>query len=107
MVSACHAFAGGPTVYHVDARPGQRRAGKKSPDARILSWQPESVQDPTRTALWLIPFSVPEVLRLVWSLVWQHAVAHAHIVAWSFFRRYHQAVAKASHYKRRLAATKT
>ncbi len=107
MVSARDALAGGPIVRHVDAGPAQRRAGKKSPDAGTLLQQPEGVQDPAWPALWLIPFSVPEVLRLVWSLVWQQAVAHAHAVAWSFFRRHHQATAKVSHYKRRLTAAKT
>ncbi|WP_157507913.1 hypothetical protein [Ktedonobacter racemifer] len=51
----------------------------------------------------MIPYTLPEVLRLVWSLVWQQIVQHAQVVAWSLFRRHHQAVAQVYHYKRRLA----
>jgi hypothetical protein len=42
------------------------------------------------------------VLRLIWSLVWQQVETIAHALAWSFFRRHHQAVAQACHYTRRL-----
>jgi hypothetical protein len=51
----------------------------------------------------VIPYTLPEVLRLIWSLVWQHVEGIAQAVAWSFFRRHHQAVAQACHYQRRLA----
>jgi len=53
----------------------------------------------------LILYTLAEVLRLIWSLVWQQVLRHAQVVAWSFFRRHHQAVAQACHYKRRLALT--
>ncbi len=62
---------------------------------------------PERIGRRLIPYTLPEVLRLIWSLAWQQAITHAHILAWSFFRRHHQAIAQACHYKRRLALTMT
>jgi hypothetical protein len=50
-----------------------------------------------------IPYTLPEMLRLIWSLVWQQVVHHAQAVAWSLFRRHHQAIAQVCHYERRLA----
>jgi hypothetical protein len=38
-------------------------------------------------------------------LVWQQVITHAQTLSWSLFRRHHQAVAKACHYKRRLAVS--
>ncbi len=76
---------------------------KKSLGAEARPKQPADLQAPERIGCLLIPYTLPEVLHLVWSLVWQQVVAHAHVIAWSFFRRHHQAVAKACHYKRRLA----
>jgi hypothetical protein len=55
----------------------------------------------------LIAYTLPEVLRLVWLLVWHQVMTHAHALAWSFFRRHHQAVAQVFHSKRRLAAFST
>lgn len=51
----------------------------------------------------LIPYTLPEVLCLIWELVWQQGKRMVHAVAWSFFRRRHQAVAQVCHYIRRLA----
>ena len=51
----------------------------------------------------LIPLTVPEVRRLLWRLVWRYAPAPAFVLAWSLWRRRHQAQARRSHYKRRLA----
>lgn len=50
----------------------------------------------------MIPYTLPEVLRVIWLLVWQHLERMVHAVAWSFFRRHHQAVAQVCHYTRRL-----
>jgi hypothetical protein len=51
----------------------------------------------------VIPYTLPEVLRVIWQLFWHQVIIPAHALAWSFFRRHHQAVAQACHYKRRLA----
>jgi hypothetical protein len=50
----------------------------------------------------LLPLPVPEVRRLVWSLVWPPPVKRGHILHWSLWRRWHQARAKEWHYRRRL-----
>ena len=51
----------------------------------------------------MIPYTVPEVLRVIWQLFWHQVITPAHTLAWSCFRRHHQAVAQACHYQRRLA----
>lgn len=51
----------------------------------------------------LLPLTVPEVRHLIWKLVWQKRSNTAEILKWSRWRRKHQARAKRSHYKRRLA----
>ena len=37
------------------------------------------------------------------KLFWHQVITPAHTLAWSCFRRHHQAVAQACHYQRRLA----
>jgi len=44
---------------------------------------------------------VPEVRHLLGSLLWRVAGDAALLWAWSLWRRAHQAVARACHYKRR------
>jgi hypothetical protein len=50
----------------------------------------------------LIPYTLPEVLRLVWSLAWQQVETVVQVLSWSFFRRHHQAAAQICHYQQRL-----
>ena len=51
----------------------------------------------------LVPLSVPEVRRLITRLAPARAPpAPAFVLAWSFWRRAHQAVAQAYHWRRRL-----
>lgn len=76
---------------------------KKSLGAEARPEQFAALQVPEGIGRWLIPYTLPEVLHLIWSLVWQHVGRIAHIVAWSFFRRHHQAVAQVCHYQRHLA----
>jgi hypothetical protein len=45
---------------------------------------------------------LPEVRRLLYRLVWQALAPPEQTLAWSAWRRRHQATAKRSHYKRRL-----
>lgn len=51
----------------------------------------------------LIPLTVPEVRRLLWRLVWWRLPPPYRVLAWSRWRRRHQALARRCHYKRRLA----
>ena len=50
----------------------------------------------------LIPFTVPEVRRLLCRLVWQASGSPELSLAWSHWRRRHQAKARLCHYQRRL-----
>lgn len=52
----------------------------------------------------LVPLSVAEVRRLFFALLLGKPVSFLHRLAWSFFRRTHQAIARRCHYKRRLTA---
>jgi hypothetical protein len=49
----------------------------------------------------LIPLTVPEVRRLLWGVVWRAFPTVEQVLAWSAWRRHHQAVAKRCHSKRR------
>jgi hypothetical protein len=49
----------------------------------------------------LVDFSVGGIRRLISRLLLVAGIALDHIFAWSFWRRMHQAVAKACHWKRR------
>ena len=51
----------------------------------------------------LLPPTVPEVRRLLWRLLWAQPPPAAHTLAWSTWRRRHQARARRCHYRRRLA----
>ena len=51
----------------------------------------------------LIPLTVPEVRRLLWRLVWRTLPPPELVLAWSRWRRRHQAQARRCHYQRRLA----
>jgi hypothetical protein len=46
----------------------------------------------------LIPLTVPEVRRLLWGVVWRALPAVKQGLAWSSWRRHHQAVARRCHY---------
>jgi hypothetical protein len=48
----------------------------------------------------LIPLTVPEVRRLLVGVVWRALPSVEHVLAWSTWRRRHQAVAKRCHYQR-------
>src|SRR5215470_10019393 len=50
----------------------------------------------------LIPLTIPEVRHLLVRLLWEHARPVEQVVAWSSWRRRHQARARRSHYRRRL-----
>jgi SRSO17 transposase len=52
----------------------------------------------------MVPLSVAEVRRLFWFLLAHQPLSLAFRLAWSFFRRAHQAGARFCHFKRRLAS---
>jgi hypothetical protein len=51
----------------------------------------------------MVPFSIPEVRRLFFSLQEKPPLSRVFRLGWSFFRRIHQAIARRCHYMRRLA----
>lgn len=64
----------------------------------------EDVQTPMGAGLpIMVPLSVPEIRRLFYYLVGSSPLSARFRLAWSFFRRTHQAIARRCHYKRRLA----
>ena len=52
----------------------------------------------------MVPLSIPEIRRLFFYLLEKPPLSRLFRLTWSFFRRTHQAIARHSHYKRRLAA---
>lgn len=57
--------------------------------------------DLLEVALELLPLTLAEVRHLLWQTAWPHAPPLWFILAWSRWRRRHQAFAKRSHTKRR------
>jgi hypothetical protein len=51
----------------------------------------------------LMPLTVPAVRRLLWRLAWSAVPDTEEVLAWSHWRRRHQARAKRFHIKRRAA----
>jgi len=51
----------------------------------------------------MVPLSVAEIRRLFFHLVDKSPLSFAHHLAWSFWRRAHQALARLFHYKHRSA----
>src|SRR5918997_6212713 len=89
MVSAHHLSVVGACLFDRDEGTGSRT---RRPKRGALHLDVE-----------LIPLTVPEVRRLLVALVWSEPVPVARTLQWSFWRRRHQARARRSHYKRRLA----
>lgn len=50
----------------------------------------------------MVPLSIPEIRRLFFYLVGSSPLSTRFRLAWSFFRRTHQAIARRCHSKRRL-----
>jgi len=48
----------------------------------------------------LVALTVPEVRRLLASMVWPPPSEPGHVLAWSTWRRRHQARARRAHYQR-------
>ena len=92
----------------------RRRAARRAADGAV--WRPSaSSAAPSRGAgparrppiaasgplAELIPLTVPEVRRLRWGVVWRAFPSVEQVLAWSAWRRHHQAVAQRCHYRRR------
>src|SRR5205814_784384 len=60
-----------------------------------------SSDDPIETVEELLPLTVPEVRHVLWQIVWPHAPPLWFVLAWSRWRRQHQARAKRVHAKHR------
>ena len=60
-----------------------------------------SPTDSIETAEELLPLTVPEVRHVLWQIVWPHAPPLWFVLAWSRWRRRHQARAKRVHTKHR------
>jgi hypothetical protein len=81
--------------------------GQESQPEKRMEILPETedVQTPMGAGLpIMVPLSVPEIRRLFYSLVGSSPLSVPFRLAWSFFRRTHQAIARRCHYKRRLAS---
>src|SRR6266571_3153769 len=94
------------TQSAADATDGSKRGKKKMetlPATLPLS-ELECVQRHAGAGLpVMVPLSVPEMRRLFFYLVGSSPLSARFRLAWSFFRRTHQAIARRCHYKRRLA----
>ncbi|WIG57557.1 MAG: hypothetical protein OJF49_000302 [Ktedonobacterales bacterium] len=55
----------------------------------------------------LLPLTVPEIRRLLYGLAAAADPLATAVLAWSHWRRRHQATARRCHYKRRLALIST
>jgi hypothetical protein len=89
LVPAHHPGAAGACVPGRHPRPGRRlRAGKGG-------------RGGLNGGLGLLPLTVPEVRRLLVALVWTRPVAPGLVLAWSRWRRRHQARAWRAHDQRR------
>lgn len=76
-------------------------AAKMEAEVSKNSGQNEAVATDLRREL--LPLTVPEVRHLIWAVVWREPPICSKVLNWSYWRRKHQARAKRSHYKRRLA----
>src|ERR1700674_2077429 len=105
---ACSPFSHGPASLQLGrpaCRAGER--GKKRLETLPVPCSfpdPLRLQTPAGTGLpVMVALSVAEVRRLFCALLLSRPIPFLFRLAWSFFRRTHQAVARRCHYKRRLA----
>jgi hypothetical protein len=52
----------------------------------------------------LIPLTEPEIRRLLLAIIWPRLTNIERALVWSDWRRHHQALARAAHYRRRINA---
>jgi SRSO17 transposase len=85
-------------------------AGQGAKDERVYAWARVAIR-PLRSARGaaeraesaepLVPLSVPEIHRLLSLLVWPAPTDAVQVLGWSWWRRRHQARARACHWRRR------
>jgi len=68
----------------------------RGPGAPLLPEMPDKLGDAPSEDL--IPFTVPEVRRLLSKLIWNRPANPTAVLDWSTWRQRHQARAKRSHY---------
>jgi SRSO17 transposase len=83
-----------PPHHPRDARP---RLPHRHPDRSPA----DAKGGPETSAEQLIPLTVPEIRRLLARLIWLPAIVPDDVLAWSNWRRRHQARARNSHYRAR------
>ena len=89
LVPAHHPGVVGPRLPGRHPDHGHHRRAGKGGRGRLTS------------QLGLLPLTVPEVRRLLVALVWTAPVQPSLVLAWSRWRRRHQARARRAHYQRR------
>jgi hypothetical protein len=72
-----------------------------SPAPRPAPATPKGGRGGLTSQLGLLPLTVPEVRRLLVALVWTSPIPPGFVLAWSRWRRRHQARARRAHYQRR------
>jgi hypothetical protein len=85
------------TVVRTQARLEARQPGGTFAPAGLLP--SEAMAAATQA---LLPLTVPEVRRLWWHFALKREPSALHVLAWSYWRRRHQAKARYHHYRRRL-----
>jgi len=106
LVSARDLGLPGPCVSRRSTQSGHHGGTLRRKRGAMVSsaheGQPGRIQGKPRA---LVPLTVAEICRLLWRLIWLMIPAAAFVLSWSQWRRRHQAVAMACHYKKRLYAT--
>jgi hypothetical protein len=87
-----HGLAG--LVGQAVGRPAQRESSSPLSTTSFLSPEPSRLVP-------VIGLTVPEIRRLLTRIVWPQQPAPGHALHWSHYRRYKQALAKQSHYRKR------
>jgi hypothetical protein len=107
LVPARHSFHACSGLFNgLTSQRGRRRA-KKKPEQTPQTPESEAT-DPVQVHVSfdlpvMVPLSVAEIRRLFFRLVGKPSFPFAYHLAWSFWRRAHQALARLCHYKRRSA----
>src|SRR3979411_862734 len=78
---------------------GRDPTSRESANAKKKQTQPPGTTQSITTPL-LIRWSIQEIRRITTRLA-QKRIQPAHIIAWSFWRRAHQAAAQRAHFKKR------
>jgi hypothetical protein len=89
LVPAHHPGLVGPRLLGRHSSQGHHEQGRKGGRGGLTG------------GLGLLPLTVPEVRRLLVALVWTPPVQPSLVLAWSRWRRRHQARARRAHYQRR------